>query len=547
MASAVSTKKKKRQALSIETKMDILRDVVERRLKKIEVARKYEIPPSTLSTILLNRKQITKQYETSNTEPSRKRLRGAELEDVEKAVFRWFSDMRAKNLPVSGPLMREKAEYLAKKLGHDKFQASSGWLSRFKERHGIQQLRVCGESAGVDENVVDTWKKESLPAIIAQYSPRDIFNADETGLFYRLTPDKSLAFSGQECHGMKQNKERVTVMVCANMDGSEKIKPLVIGKSKQPRSLKHVRTLPLDYRANRKAWMTTEEFVSWVKRLDAKFAAENRQVLVFVDNCSAHPSVNGLKSIQLQFFPPNTTSKLQPMDQGVIMSFKTYYRKRLVKHLLKSYEAGEVPSPVSIKDAIDMTYAAWEEVTASCISNCFQKAGFEVHENANPDTPGPSGRPDNIWERLRQNPDPQNDGNDVAGSACDEADDLWKRLRHHMTISRSISFNDFAAADNEISGVYAPTDEELVREIQKQRGGEFVEEEDDDDLDVDMPPAPPSVTEVLGHLERVKDFLYSREEAQDQHFHALSTLNELAKRCQERSLVQQKITRFFKA
>ncbi|KAK9680017.1 hypothetical protein QE152_g39489 [Popillia japonica] len=58
--------------------------------------------------------------------------------------------------------------------------------------------------------------------------PRNIFNADEFGLFFKLMPDKSYVFKGETCHGGKASKERLTVLACANSDGSEKLRLLVI-------------------------------------------------------------------------------------------------------------------------------------------------------------------------------------------------------------------------------------------------------------------------------------------------------------------------------
>lgn len=74
----------------------------------------------------------------------------------------------------------------------------------------------------------------SLKTIFAEYSPSDIFNADETGLFFCLLPDKTLEIKGVDCHGGKNSKERVTVMVCANMSCTEKLPLLAIGKLKKP-------------------------------------------------------------------------------------------------------------------------------------------------------------------------------------------------------------------------------------------------------------------------------------------------------------------------
>ena len=72
---------------------------------------------------------------------------------------------------------------------------------------------------------------------------RDVFNADETGLFYLCLPDKTLSFKGQQCSGGKQSKERITVRVACSSNGSEKLPLFVIGKSIKPRCFKNVKNI----------------------------------------------------------------------------------------------------------------------------------------------------------------------------------------------------------------------------------------------------------------------------------------------------------------
>jgi hypothetical protein len=59
------------------------------------------------------------------------------------------------------------------------------------------------------------------------YADSDIFNADETGILFRLTPNRTLKFKGEKCVGGKFSKVRIIVIVCANADGNEKRKLLV--------------------------------------------------------------------------------------------------------------------------------------------------------------------------------------------------------------------------------------------------------------------------------------------------------------------------------
>jgi len=89
--------------------------------------------------------------------------------------------------------------------------------------------KVCGESASVNDKVCNEWKAE-LKAKSDGYEPQKVFNADETALFFKCLPDKTMAFIGEKCHGGKHSKERVTVLLAANMTGTEKLKPHLIGK-----------------------------------------------------------------------------------------------------------------------------------------------------------------------------------------------------------------------------------------------------------------------------------------------------------------------------
>jgi len=72
---------------------------------------------------------------------------------------------------------------------------------------------------------------------------------------------------GDKCSGGKRSKERITVLVGSNMDGSEKIPLFVIGKSKKPRCFRNAK-IPVEYEANKKAWMTSK---SNFKKIEVNF------------------------------------------------------------------------------------------------------------------------------------------------------------------------------------------------------------------------------------------------------------------------------------
>ena len=266
----------KRNSISLDKKAEIILavDKAPPTKKKKEIAADFGILPNTLSTILKNRSSILDNQQQQVLDPQRKRFRTAKHPDVEEALLKWFKNARDKNL------LMTKARLFADNLGIKDFEASPGWLTRFKERHGIVFKNVCGESASVSRNVVDQWLSDVFPNLVEGYAPDNIFNADETGLFWRLLPDKTMAFKGDKCHGGKKSKERITLMVGANMDGSEKLPLLAIGKFAKPRCFNGVHSLPVAYEANKKAWMLSELFERWIRKLDDIFLKQNRQVLL---------------------------------------------------------------------------------------------------------------------------------------------------------------------------------------------------------------------------------------------------------------------------
>ena len=371
--------------------------------------------------------------------------------------------------------------------------------------------------------------------ILQQYAPRDIYNMDETGLFFRMTPDRTLTFKGDACHGGKKSKERITVAVCANMDGSDKMQLLVIGKFQNPRCFKNVKSLPVQYFANRKAWMVSEIFEGWLRKLDRKFHREQRRVLMLVDNCPAHPAVSGLKAITLKFLPPNTTSHLQPMDQGIIQNMKIFYRKLVVERVMRDIEAGrEVDyKAITVLDAIRMLHSAWHQVKPETIANCFQHAGFtSLMKPAMCQQPP---EPPNVSEAAAVAAPPRDHGN------------IWERLRvAGLCIPEEVSFNDFADVDKGVSVAATHTDAEIVAAV-RQPDDNSVSQDDADEDDVDdgmQPSAPPTSADVINALAVTRRWLETQTDVQ-LGFSLVAQLEELTEQCVSKSMKQASIKQYF--
>ena len=129
-----------------------------------------------------------------------------------------------------------------------------------------------------------SWEQTHFPTILSRYELRDIYNAGEFGLFYQHLPTKSFHLNGERCAGGKFRKVRLTGLAAGNGIG-EKLPMLVIGKAEKPRCFKGVKTLPCQYKYQKKSWMDSDS--DYARRLDANFYVEGKKVALIIDNCPA--------------------------------------------------------------------------------------------------------------------------------------------------------------------------------------------------------------------------------------------------------------------
>ena len=306
--------------------------------------------------------------------PNSKKLRLGQHSNLDSALQLWFATARSQNAVITDAILREKAKQFGNELGITDFQYSNGWLQRFKLRCGIGCKKICGESAGVDSDILDRGRVNAA-RVIKDFELRDVYNLDETGLFFRMLPDRSLTTT-DKTKGVKKAKDRISVMLCANADGSHKLRPLIIGKRWKPRCFKQFNhKLYCDYYANKKAWMVNDILDEFLKSLNRRMAHENRHILMLMDNAPSHIIPETLTHIRCEFLPPNTTSHLQPMDAGIISAFKSHYRRYLCRFHVDAIDAGRTPK-VEVSDAIRWTKLSWDEVTESSIKNCFRHTGI---------------------------------------------------------------------------------------------------------------------------------------------------------------------------
>ncbi|KNE96110.1 hypothetical protein PSTG_10532 [Puccinia striiformis f. sp. tritici PST-78] len=299
---------------------------------------------------------------------------------VEASLTEWMTQAIHCNLTITGDMIKAKWRDFARLAGipsDEWLKLSGGWLESFENCHNLKSYRRHGEAASVDINVVEL-EVERVQKITEEYPLKDIFNMDETGLFYAMPPDTGLAFN--QTHGVKGNKTRLTLAITCNADGSEKLPILFIGKYKRPQCFnkKDAREYGYEYYSNGNAWMTGEIFQQWLLSWDSRLRCQKRKILLLLDNFRGHSiPEEGLTQIRVEFFAANLTSHVQPLDAGIIKCLKSHYRKRAIARSISIFS--EQKNQISVKDifnvnqlmAMKMATRAWQNVSKTTISNCW--------------------------------------------------------------------------------------------------------------------------------------------------------------------------------
>lgn len=164
-----------------------------------KVAADYGVGVSTVGDWKQNKQKIEQYCSVlASPAPQRKTMKKAEHQKIDEALYLWFTQQRNKGVPLSGPILQQKALSLSEELplaeAPDTFTDSEGWLARWKNRHGIRQLKICGEKLSADESLVESFKKNFRKIMEEEnYTPDQLYNCDETGLNFKILPSKTLA------------------------------------------------------------------------------------------------------------------------------------------------------------------------------------------------------------------------------------------------------------------------------------------------------------------------------------------------------------------
>lgn len=137
--------------------------------------------------------------------------------------------------------------------------------------------------------------------------------------------------------------------------------------------------------------MTRELFRAWVMELDAKMRADERHILLLLDNVSSHHIDEVLTNVRIQMLPSNTAYALQPQDPGIIASLKAWIKRKQTEHavnkmkeiLSRATDDNEEATKRELSSIYNVVILeamrcsdAWEAVSQSSVSNYWKHTGI---------------------------------------------------------------------------------------------------------------------------------------------------------------------------
>ena len=340
----------------------------------------HRITQSTVSESLSDRFTYLDTPSAPNTTSSF-RQRQPQWPILEAILFDWQRRIEQQGGVVTGDILLLKAREIWPRIPQYQDRPlpsfSIGWLEKFKKRHDIKQRTQHGEASSVPAGAEEEMR--AIQTLCGEYKEEDIYNMDETGLFWRQAPSNGLTTEARP--GVKKDKSRISIVCCVNFTGTQRLPLWLVGKAKQPRPLKNVnlKAMGCEWRANTKAWMNTALMIEWLRAFYSSITPD-RSVLLLMDNLKAH--ITGVEmappppNVRIQWLPPNATSLYQPLDQGIINNLKHHYKKRWLQFMIQQYEQQINPlQSMNLYFTVRWITRAWNhDVTNETIYSCFRKA-----------------------------------------------------------------------------------------------------------------------------------------------------------------------------
>ena len=390
---------RKLKILSNQERLEIANLVSESKFSISSISAQYGVSWDTVARATKRKSFLEEGIDGKTINPDSKRQKKCQYPKVEGKLYEWIEIARVWKLPLTKNLIQTKALENYRKLQEEMpdnindskknaFKASDGWFDGFKNRYKLHSNKLSGESASSEVGKYGEELKQ-IGEEILKFDPDDVYNMDETGLFYKMLPDRTYCLESEKNpHGTKIKKDRITAILCCNLSGTHKLPVAIIGSRNKPRCFNRG-CPPIPYFHSPKAWINFDIYEKWFSRIFVSCVRgkSNRPVLLILDNCSVHHKI-AVENVTIIFLPPNLTSTSQPLDQGIISAVKKQYKINVLKKVTDNMDQfiqnskkirqksglhqGGLPD---VLDAAIILKESWESISPNTIKKCW------IHSN----------------------------------------------------------------------------------------------------------------------------------------------------------------------
>ena len=287
-------------------------------------------------------------------------------------------------------------------------------------------------------------KLVALQNIVNEYPPERVYTMTSTFLFYRILPHRTYVTKLPDgkrvraCKGLKC-KDRVTMYLCTNESGTDKVPITCIGKYENPACFQVAAQKKLPYLANKQALSDAGTFQRWwrivfLPHIRSRFP-DNEKCLLLVENvgpCKAELLRDPTGQVRVESLPPshssimnfsapnssetvsllaqqnqaNTAPQCQALEYGIVETVKRRYRYRLLKEVMDAFDEREMRRKVanhanfpmgsrglregnlaSLADMTDILQGIWNDVAPSTIAKAWHRTKLRPKPKEEPNVP----------------------------------------------------------------------------------------------------------------------------------------------------------------
>lgn len=376
-----------------------------------------EIPRSTIYDIIKNPKFNLDLGSMTLVEQAKRKDRKRQNPVLEDALLRYY--MLSSETPETfrRDLLLETAARLwhqIDSLRHKPFpKLGIKWQDKFFVRTALRSRKT---QAVAPTPCVVAATPADLQRALAPFAPCDRFNADETGLLWKLIPAEQHAFAAASTPPPLLHRDRISLVLACNADASERLDIWAVGCSPTPHSFLQrpaVATLGIVWRHDPTALVTLHEFMAYLRWFDEKMVGCHRRVALILTTTALHCAAVALLDKKRQplvnttvlwvapapgpayLRSPSSSTAHQPLDHGIIHALKTQWRRLWLQYILAQYNSRSSPSSFfdhyHLHKALTWLHVAWAEH----LSNASVRTGF-AHAVGEHDRPGPAPGPDPV-------------------------------------------------------------------------------------------------------------------------------------------------------